>query len=208
MWFLARCSMLWRCRILIAYCYRIAIRIIWTSPILLSDDIGFNCPLNCSCQTGNWTNLDLDLVVFSRWLDAGSLRLLSLQSVWLRQGRHRAALHCRIWIFYAVRDDRWIFGWQTVKLLSSIIFPFFSLINYSSSLWITSGNASIGCSGRKRACITYCITYILSCITKHSPQYKVLLLGRILGGIATSLLFSAFESWLVAEHNKVRMTNY
>ncbi|CAN1254693.1 Molybdate-anion transporter [Linum perenne] len=57
-------------------------------------------------------------------------------------------------------------------------------------------------SGRKRACITYCITYILSCITKHSPHYKVLMLGRILGGIATSLLFSAFESWLVAEHFK------
>ncbi|EOY23921.1 Major facilitator superfamily protein [Theobroma cacao] len=56
--------------------------------------------------------------------------------------------------------------------------------------------------GRKRACVTYCITYILSCITKHSPQYKVLMLGRVLGGIATSLLFSAFESWLVAEHNK------
>ena len=60
------------------------------------------------------------------------------------------------------------------------------------------------CRGRKRACITYCVTYILSCITKHSPQYKVLMLGRILGGIATSLLFSAFESWLVAEHNKVK----
>ncbi|KAL5213899.1 hypothetical protein ABZP36_003051 [Zizania latifolia] len=56
--------------------------------------------------------------------------------------------------------------------------------------------------GRKRACITYCISYILSCITKHSPEYKVLMVGRILGGIATSLLFSAFESWLVAEHNK------
>ncbi|KAJ0048953.1 hypothetical protein Pint_14838 [Pistacia integerrima] len=56
--------------------------------------------------------------------------------------------------------------------------------------------------GRRRACVTYCMTYILSCITKHSPQYKVLMLGRILGGIATSLLFSAFESWLVAEHNK------
>lgn len=50
--------------------------------------------------------------------------------------------------------------------------------------------------------MTYCITYILSCITKHSPHYKVLMLGRVLGGIATSLLFSAFESWLVAEHNK------
>ena len=58
--------------------------------------------------------------------------------------------------------------------------------------------------GRRRACVTYCITYILSCITKHSPEYKVLMIGRVLGGIATSLLFSAFESWLVAEHNKVR----
>lgn len=51
--------------------------------------------------------------------------------------------------------------------------------------------------------MTYCLTYILSCFTKHFPDYKVLMLGRILGGIATSLLFSAFESWLVAEHNKV-----
>jgi MFS transporter, MFS domain-containing protein family, molybdate-anion transporter len=40
-------------------------------------------------------------------------------------------------------------------------------------------------------------------MTKHSPQYRVLMIGRVLGGIATSLLFSAFESWLVAEHNKV-----
>nr|KAJ0209082.1 hypothetical protein LSAT_V11C400190030 [Lactuca sativa] len=54
----------------------------------------------------------------------------------------------------------------------------------------------------KRASITYCITYILSCITKHSPQYRILIVWRILGGIAISLLFSAFESWLVAEHNK------
>ncbi|KAM6553401.1 hypothetical protein CsatB_014163 [Cannabis sativa] len=56
--------------------------------------------------------------------------------------------------------------------------------------------------GCKRARVTYCITYILSCITKHSPQYRVLMVGRVLGGIATSLLFSSFESWLVAEHNK------
>ncbi|CAI8604384.1 unnamed protein product [Vicia faba] len=56
--------------------------------------------------------------------------------------------------------------------------------------------------GRKRACVTYCLTYIASCITKHSPQYRILMLGRILGGIPTSLLFSASESWLVAEHFK------
>ncbi|CAN1254695.1 Molybdate-anion transporter [Linum perenne] len=72
----------------------------------------------------------------------------------------------------------------------------------SSMLFGTIVGSLADQQGRKRACITYCITYILSCITKHSPHYKVLMLGRILGGIATSLLFSAFESWLVAEHFK------
>ena len=55
-------------------------------------------------------------------------------------------------------------------------------------------------SGRKKAALLYVVTYALSCFTKHSPDYYVLMLGRILGGIATSLLFSAFESWVVAEH--------
>ncbi|XP_042948774.1 molybdate-anion transporter-like isoform X1 [Carya illinoinensis] len=72
----------------------------------------------------------------------------------------------------------------------------------SSMLFGTIVGSLADKQGRKRACVTYCIAYILSCITKHSPEYKVLMLGRILGGIATSLLFSAFESWLVAEHNK------
>ncbi|CAM8980539.1 unnamed protein product [Rhodiola kirilowii] len=72
----------------------------------------------------------------------------------------------------------------------------------SSMLFGTIVGSLADKQGRKRACVTYCITYILSCVTKHSPQYKVLMVGRILGGIATSLLFSSFESWLVAEHNK------
>jgi hypothetical protein len=29
-----------------------------------------------------------------------------------------------------------------------------------------------------------------------------LLLGRVLGGLSTSLLFTAFESWMVSEHRK------
>ncbi|GFH18481.1 uncharacterized protein HaLaN_15297, partial [Haematococcus lacustris] len=54
--------------------------------------------------------------------------------------------------------------------------------------------------GRKKAAMLYVILYTLSCFTKHSPDYWVLMFGRLLGGIATSLLFSAFESWVVAEH--------
>ena len=57
-------------------------------------------------------------------------------------------------------------------------------------------------SGRKRASLLYVVTYSLSCLTKHSGRFWVLMGGRLLGGVSTSLLFSAFESWLVAEHNK------
>lgn len=54
--------------------------------------------------------------------------------------------------------------------------------------------------GRRRSCLFYSITYILSCATKHVNDFKVLMVGRLLGGIATSLLWSAFESWMVSEH--------
>ncbi|KAI3439118.1 hypothetical protein D9Q98_001527 [Chlorella vulgaris] len=56
--------------------------------------------------------------------------------------------------------------------------------------------------GRKRAALTYCICYGVGCFTKHFNNFWVLAAGRVLCGIATSLLFSAFESWLVAEHFK------
>merc|ERR1719305_532986 len=51
--------------------------------------------------------------------------------------------------------------------------------------------------GRKRMCLAYCVFYIVSCLTKHFKDYNVLMFGRITGGIATSMLFSCFECWLV-----------
>jgi hypothetical protein len=44
------------------------------------------------------------------------------------------------------------------------------------------------------------VLYTGSCCTKHFNNYGILMFGRVLGGIATSLLWSAFESWVVAEH--------
>lgn len=55
--------------------------------------------------------------------------------------------------------------------------------------------------GRKRLCCMFGVLYSISCLTKHSGQYRILLLGRLLGGISTSILFSSFESWLVHEHH-------
>jgi MFS transporter, MFS domain-containing protein family, molybdate-anion transporter len=56
--------------------------------------------------------------------------------------------------------------------------------------------------GRKKFAILYCATYGLSTMTKHFNSFAILMFGRLLAGIATSLLFSTFESWLVCEHKR------
>ena len=56
--------------------------------------------------------------------------------------------------------------------------------------------------GRKTMCLLYCLFYGSACVTKLVPDYNVLMLGRFLSGISTSLLFSVFEAWMVCEHHK------
>jgi MFS family permease len=56
--------------------------------------------------------------------------------------------------------------------------------------------------GRKRAALIYVCTYTFGCFTKHFNSFWILFTGRVFCGVATSLLYSAFESWLVAEHFK------
>ncbi|VDO34707.1 unnamed protein product, partial [Onchocerca flexuosa] len=58
------------------------------------------------------------------------------------------------------------------------------------------------CSGRRSSCLLYAILYAGTCVAKHFANFWILFIGRIFGGMATSILFSAFESWLVCEHNK------
>ncbi|KAJ7238813.1 hypothetical protein B0H12DRAFT_1326754 [Mycena haematopus] len=52
--------------------------------------------------------------------------------------------------------------------------------------------------GRKRLCLVFCATYTCACLCILVPFFPVLLIGRVLGGISTSILFSAFESWLIS----------
>ena len=56
--------------------------------------------------------------------------------------------------------------------------------------------------GRRNSAILYCLIYFGHCLTKHWNVFNVLMLGRILGGISTSLLFSVFDSWLVSESQR------
>jgi MFS family permease len=56
--------------------------------------------------------------------------------------------------------------------------------------------------GRKNSCIVYCVLDIILNTLEHSTNFGILLVGRVLGGISTNLLFSAFESWMTTEHRK------
>ncbi|XP_028850331.1 molybdate-anion transporter [Denticeps clupeoides] len=57
--------------------------------------------------------------------------------------------------------------------------------------------------GRRRTCLIFCLSYSACCVTKLSRDYLVLVLGRVLGGLSTSLLTSAFEAWYVHRHADV-----
>ena len=54
--------------------------------------------------------------------------------------------------------------------------------------------------GRKMGCVLFCVLEIIINTLEHFPSLTLLLVGRVLGGVSTSLLFSAFESWMVTEH--------
>jgi predicted MFS family arabinose efflux permease len=59
--------------------------------------------------------------------------------------------------------------------------------------------------GRRTMCILYSCFYGAGCLTKLSSDFYFLILGRVLSGIATSLLFSSFESWMVCSLLPVRL---
>ena len=49
--------------------------------------------------------------------------------------------------------------------------------------------------------MAFCLTYALSCVLIFSQSLPILYFGRVLGGISTSILYSAFESWLISSSN-------
>ncbi|XP_028981817.1 molybdate-anion transporter [Diachasma alloeum] len=54
--------------------------------------------------------------------------------------------------------------------------------------------------GRKKMCIVYFLSTILTCTCTTSQDRGVLMVGRVFGGVSTSILCSTFESWYVGQH--------
>jgi hypothetical protein len=45
---------------------------------------------------------------------------------------------------------------------------------------------------------------VVGCLAKQYPDFRVLCFAHVSLGIASSLLYSSFESWMIVEHEKVR----
>ncbi|KAH7909156.1 hypothetical protein BJ138DRAFT_1155970 [Hygrophoropsis aurantiaca] len=61
--------------------------------------------------------------------------------------------------------------------------------------------------GRKKLCLVFCLTYTVSCVCINLPIFPILFFGRIVAGISTSILYSAFESWLVSSSNNQALSS-
>ncbi|CAI2166442.1 3641_t:CDS:10 [Funneliformis geosporum] len=70
----------------------------------------------------------------------------------------------------------------------------------SSGIFGTIVGSAADKYGRKKFCLLFALLYSASCFIVLSKDFYILLMGRILSGISTSLLFSVFESWMVSEH--------
>ncbi len=56
--------------------------------------------------------------------------------------------------------------------------------------------------GRKAACLFFCVSYSASCCTLLFDSIYILFVGRILGGLSTTLMYTVFESWMVTEYHR------
>mmetsp|Transcript_20791 Transcript_20791/g.49369 ORF Transcript_20791/g.49369 Transcript_20791/m.49369 type:complete len:491 (-) Transcript_20791:239-1711(-) len=93
---------------------------------------------------------------------------------------------------YALYSD---YGFQQHEIAQLFVAGFGSSMIFGS---FVGGMADWG--GRRFFVILFAVVYAASCITKHFKDYGVLMLGRLLGGVSTSLLFSIFEAWLIRAH--------
>lgn len=109
-------------------------------------------------------------------------------------------------VYFLALLAEWLQGPYLYKLYHDYGFvdPFIGIIYVcgfvSSILFGTYTGVLADNFGRKKVCVLFTVLYSVCCLTKLSRNFSVLCAGRVLGGVSTSLLFSAFDSWYVHEH--------
>ena len=112
-------------------------------------------------------------------------------------------LRCADWLqgpyFYEVYASK-IFGGAPASM--SMVSRLFLTGFASTALFGPAVGRAVDTYGRKKGTLAFSIIYAIGALSTKSPLLLVLLFGRVMSGIGTSLLFSAPESWLVGESQK------
>lgn len=101
----------------------------------------------------------------------------------------------------------WLKGAYTVSIYVaygyalSHITLFFAVTALSSVVFGTVAGAVSDSFGRAQSCRLYCVVYAVSLLLTLWNNLYAICVARALGGLSTSLLLTAFESWVVAEHH-------
>jgi len=122
-------------------------------------------------------------------------------------------------VFWLLRMSDWLQGPYFYEVYSSKIFGGQKAsLDLVSKLWITGFGVTallgptvgrlVDQYGRKLGTLAFTLIYAVGALSTKSPLLWVLLLGRIAGGIGTSLLFSAPEAWLVGDAQRVGAADY
>jgi len=124
-----------------------------------------------------------------------------------QKSKHSALLRRYLAVYLLAAISDWLQGPYVYALYDSYGYPqhviaILFVAGFGSSMIFGSfiGGLADSC-GRRKFTVLYAVIYAGSCLTKHFKSFWFLMLGRILGGIATSLLFSVFDSWLIRSHN-------
>lgn len=112
-------------------------------------------------------------------------------------------LRCADWLqgpyFYEVYASKMFGGAPaSMAMISRLFLTGFA----STAIFGPSVGRAIDSYGRKKGTLAFTMLYAIGALSTKSPLLMVLLFGRVMSGIGTSLLFSAPESWLVGESQK------
>lgn len=131
-------------------------------------------PIGCRCDTPGWLH-DSILTCFC----SGPLCVCLVCILQLQLPGH--------WHFGTTAS----FGHLPLRRPPSTVICAQFIAGFGSSLCLGTFAAGLADKyGRALNCKVYAVVYLAACLTKHSSNYGVLMLGRVLGGVSTSILYS------------------
>eukprot|EP00092_Neocalanus_flemingeri_P023511 GFUD01025497.1.p1 GENE.GFUD01025497.1~~GFUD01025497.1.p1 ORF type:complete len:456 (-),score=74.00 GFUD01025497.1:716-2083(-) len=151
------------------------------------------------------TLLVLTLVVFGtrRVANKGNEKMISISNISFKSFQRSFFL-----VYFLALPGAWLQGPYVYKLFTFYGFKESQIVilyvaAFASSIVFGTFTGPLADKwGRRKLAISFTAIYTFCCLTKLSSNFWWLFAGQVLCGIATSMLFTIFESWYVHEHSE------